>query len=68
MNELVDMIVKKTGVPAATATTIVNTVIDFLKQKLPTPIASQIDGLMSNDAGAQKAEGMISDLTSKFGK
>lgn len=68
MNELVDLIVKKTGIPAATATTIVNTVIDFLKKKLPAPIGAQIDGLLSNDAGVQKAEGMISDLTSKFGK
>ena len=39
MEELVDLIVKKTGIPAATAQTVVNMVVDFLKKKLPAPIA-----------------------------
>ncbi len=39
MNELVNLIVKKTGIPAATAQTIVNIVLDFLKKKLPAPVA-----------------------------
>ncbi len=68
MNELVNMIVKKTGVPVATATTIVNMVVDFLKKKLPAPISAQIDGLLNNDAAVQKAEGVIGGLASKLGK
>ena len=43
MNELVNLIVKKTGIPAATAQTIVNVVIDFLKKKLPAPIAAEVN-------------------------
>ena len=65
MNELVNLIVKKTGIPAATAQTIVNLVVDYLKKKLPAPIASQIDGLLSGDGNVQNAENMLGGL---FGK
>ncbi len=68
MNELVNLIVKKTGIPAATAQTIVTIVADYLKKKLPAPVAGQIDGLLSNDAAVQQAEGLIGGLASKFGK
>jgi hypothetical protein len=68
MDELVNLIVKKTGVPAATAKTIVNVVLEFLKKKLPAPIAGQIDGLLSNDSAVQKAEGMLGNVSSLFGK
>ena len=68
MNELVNLIVKKTGIPAATAQTVVKIVIDFLKKKLPAPIAGQIDGLLSNDAAISKAEGMLGSLAGNLGK
>jgi nucleoid DNA-binding protein len=68
MDELVNLIVKKTGVPAATAQTIVKMVIDFIKKKLPSPVGAQIDGLMSNAAGVKTAENVLGNLTSKFGK
>ena len=68
MNELVSLIVKKTGIPTATAQTIVNMVIDYLKKKLPAPVGAQIDGILSSDAKVQQAEGMIGNLASKFGK
>ena len=67
MNELVNLIVKKTGIPAATAQIIVKLVVDYLKKKLPAPVGAQIDGLLSNDANVQQAEGLISNLASKFG-
>jgi hypothetical protein len=65
MNELVNLIVKKTGIPAATAQTVVKLVIDYLKQKLPAPIAGQIDGLLNNAGAVQGAENMLGGL---FGK
>ncbi len=68
MNELVSLIVKKTGVPEATAQTIVNMVVDFLKKKLPAPVGAQIDGLLSNQGAMQQAEGMLGGLASKMGK
>jgi hypothetical protein len=68
MNELVDIIVKKTGIPAATAQTIVNVVLDFLKKKLPAPIAGQIDSVLAGGDTAKKAEGMLGNVSSLFGK
>jgi hypothetical protein len=68
MNELVNLIVKKTGIPAATAQTIVNIVVDFLKKKLPAPVAGQIDGLLKGDAAVKTAENALGKLASQFGK
>ena len=68
MNELVSLIVKKTGISTATAQTIVNMVIDYLKKKLPAPVGAQIDGILSSDAKVQQAEGVFGNIASKFGK
>jgi hypothetical protein len=68
LNELVNLIVKKTGIPAATAQTVVKVVIDFLKKKLPAPIGAQIDGLLSNDAAVSSAGNMLGNLASQLGK
>lgn len=68
MNELVSLIVKKTGIPEATAQTIVKMVVDYLKKKLPAPVGAQIDGLLSNQGAVQQAEGMLGGLASKLGK
>jgi hypothetical protein len=68
MTELVNMIVTKTGIPAATAQTIVNMVIDFLKKKLPAPIGAQIDGLLANENAVKTAENVFGNLASKLGK
>ena len=68
MNELINLIVKKTGIPAATAQTIVKIVIDFLKKKLPAPVGAQIDGLLSNDAAVKKAENVLGNFASNLGK
>jgi hypothetical protein len=68
MNELVNLVVKKTGIPAATAQTIVNIVIDFLKKKLPAPVGGQIDVLLSNDAAVKTAENVLGNLASQLGK
>ncbi len=68
MDELVNLIVKKTGVPAATAQTIVKMVVDFLKKKLPAPIGAQIDGMLSNDAAVKSAENVLGNLASQLGK
>jgi hypothetical protein len=68
MNELVNLIVKKTGIPAATAQTVVNIVLDYLKKKLPAPIAGQIDGLLSNEAAIKTAENVFGNLANQIGK
>lgn len=68
MTELVNLIVKKTGIPAATAQIVVNLVVDYIKKKLPAPIGAQIDGLLKNDSAVQQGENLIGNLASKFGK
>jgi len=68
LNELVNLIVKKTGIPAATAQTVVKLVIDYIKKKLPAPVGAQIDGLLKNDAAVKTAENMLGNLASKIGK
>lgn len=65
MNELVSLIVKKTGIPVATAQTIVKIVIDFIKKKLPAPVGAQIDGLLNNNAAIKTAENVLGKLASK---
>ena len=68
MNELVNLIVKKTKIPAATALIIVNIVVDYIKKKLPAPIASEVTMLLSNDAAVQGAENLIGGLISQAEK
>jgi nucleoid DNA-binding protein len=68
MNELVNMIVKKTGIPNATALIIVKMVIDYIKKKLPAPVGAQIDGLLSNEAAIKTAENMLGKLATNLGK
>jgi hypothetical protein len=68
MNELVNLIVKKTGIPNATALLIVKMVIDYIKKKLPAPVGAQIDGLLSNDAAIKTAENILGNLATNLGK
>jgi hypothetical protein len=63
MDELVKQVAEKTGISTDQAQTAVNTVISFLKTKLPEPIAGQLENL----AGGQSAGGGLGDLASKAG-
>jgi hypothetical protein len=47
MDELVKLVSQKAGIPEAQAKTAVETVIKFLKQKLPAPMAGQVDALLA---------------------
>jgi len=46
MNELVDLIVAKTGLPKETAKAVVEIVIKFLKDKLPDTFDALIDKVL----------------------
>ncbi len=52
MDELVKLVSQKTGLPEAKAKVAVELVVDYLKQKLPPPVAGQIDGLLSGNTGS----------------
>ncbi len=51
MNELVNLVAQKTGLPQDKAKVAVDTVLNYLKQKLPAPIAAQIDAALSGNVG-----------------
>lgn len=47
MEELIKQITQRTGISEDQARQAITMVADFLKQKLPAPIAQQIDGLLT---------------------
>ncbi len=69
MNELVNLIVQKTGISQENAQKAAQVAIDFLKTKLPAPIASQVDAaLAGNTPGvAGQATDMLKGKLGSFG-
>jgi len=47
MKELINIIVQKTGISQENAQEAVQVTVGFLKTKLPTPLASQLDSFLS---------------------
>ena len=68
MDELVKLVSKKTGLPEATAKTAVETVVGYLKKKLPAPIAAQIDGVLGGAGAAKGVEDLAKGLGGMLGK
>ena len=70
MNELINQIVEKTGVPADKAQQVLSVVAGFVKQKFPA-IGGQIDSVLgtgSGQGGNASANGNpLGDIGSKLG-
>ena len=49
MNELVNFVVQKTGMSQENAQKAAQAVVEFMKTKLPAPIADQLDAMLSGD-------------------
>jgi hypothetical protein len=47
MEELINMVAQRTGLSPDKARTAVDTVVGFLKNKLPAPLAGQIDNALA---------------------
>ena len=47
MKELINVIVQKTGISEENAKEAVQVTLGFLKTKLPTPVAAQLDSFLS---------------------
>jgi hypothetical protein len=62
MQQLINQVAQRTGIPEDKARAAVDTVVGYLKEHLPAPIASQLDGAMSGQ-GAQQGQG--SGMTEK---
>lgn len=65
MDELIRQVVERTGISEAQAQTAVTTVLGFLKNQLPEPIAGQLDGLLGGAVGA--AGGVAGGLAGSAG-
>jgi hypothetical protein len=58
MDELVNLVSQKTGISPDQARIAVETVLGFLKQKLPAPLAAQIDGLLAGGSMPDLSKGV----------
>lgn len=63
VDELINMVSSKVGISADQASQAVNVVLGFLKDRLPAPIASQVEGLLSG----QGAGGIANQAASALG-
>lgn len=69
MNEIIQRLIAKTGLPEQQAAVAVETVIGFLKEKLPPSMGAQLDSLVSGQPGAMdKMGGLGASLGGMFGK
>jgi hypothetical protein len=68
MKELVSLVINKTGIPATIAQTVINMVVDFLKQKLPAPVAGQIDVVLKDEDSVKTAEDVLRNYASRLRK
>jgi len=70
MDELIEAIKQKTGLPADKAQGAAEAALEFIKDKLPAPIASQIDGFL--EGNAENISDVVGDAANKlkgmFGK
>ena len=62
MDELVKMVADKVGISETQAKQAVETVLGFLKDKLPEPIAGQLDAALEGDLSG------LGDLAGGIGK
>jgi uncharacterized protein (DUF2267 family) len=65
MDELIKQVTAKTGISEDQARSAVNTVLEFVKGRLPAPIAGQIDNAISGEGGG--IGGTLGDMASKAG-
>lgn len=65
MEELIKQVSAKAGISEDQARSAVNTVVDFLKDRLPEPIAGQLENVMSGEGGG--IGGTVGDIASKVG-
>ena len=67
MQELINQVTQRTGISEDQARQAVETVLGFLKDKLPAPIAGQLDSVVSGGSGGEGAGGGLSDLAGSVG-
>jgi hypothetical protein len=59
MDELVNQVVQRTGISQDQARQAVQVVLGFVKDRLPGPVASQVDGLLGGQRQGTSSPGGI---------
>jgi nucleoid DNA-binding protein len=59
MDELVNLVAQKTGISNDQAQKATDIVINFIKDKLPAPVAGQIDGLLAGGGDIKQGLGSL---------
>lgn len=68
LDELVKLVSQKTGLSEEMARTAVEIVVGYLKKKLPTPIAGQIDSVLGGGGMAEGTGDLAKGLGGILGK
>ncbi len=69
MDELIKLVSEKANISAEQAKQAVESVLAFIKDKLPAPIGEQVTNLLSGAGGlAGQAGGAVSDVVGKAGE
>ena len=68
MEALVNLVSEKAGIAPEIAQKAVDVTLNFLKDKLPAPVAEQINGLLSGEEGGGDMGGLAKGLGGLMGK
>lgn len=69
MDDLVQLVSQRTGLSEAMSRQAVNVVLDYLKERLPAPLAGQVDMLLGTDKkqDAGDVAQLLKGLGGRFG-
>lgn len=62
MDEMIQQVVQRTGIPEDKARMAVEVVVTQLRGRLPAPIASQLDGFIGGGGGSQGSGGQTGGI------
>ncbi len=68
MDELVKLVSERTGLPPETAKVAVDTVLEYVKSRLPGPVASQLEGALSGSGQSDQGGGLPGGLGRFLGR
>jgi hypothetical protein len=68
MEQLINQVAQRTGISPDKARTAIDTVVGYLKERLPEPIASKLDGAVSGEKSGGGLGDAASELGNVFGK
>ena len=68
MEQLIKLVSEKTGISTEQAATAVNTVIGFIKDKLPAGMQSQVESLISGGGAGDFVSGLKEKAGNLFNK